>query len=806
MKIFRILLSAVFLLGLILSLNTRFGSIPPLGKFFDPDAGFWANAETNIPKSQTLVLNGLKDEVSVVFDERRVPHIFANNEHDLFFAQGYITAQQRLFQMEIQTYDAAGRLSEIIGKNKAVQQRDLTTRRWGMPWAAEKKIEVIKQDSASWAIVSAYAKGVNTYIESLNPKSYPIEYKVLDIAPEPWTPLKTSLLHMNMARTLAGGSSDDRTSNTMAYFGEEFVNKFFNTDPEALEPIIPPSRRWNFEVERPSPPATQFIPKTAERIQFFEPNAGVGSNNWAVHGAKTKSGYPILAGDPHLSLSLPSIWMEQQLHAPGYNVYGVGFQGIPGILIGFNEHVAWSETNTGSDVMDWYEIKFKDNTLDEYWHDGQWKPTTKRIEEINVRGAETIRDTLVFTHHGPVMKADMDPETQTPIYHAMRWIAHEAGNSLKTFIELNKAKNYDDYVAALEHYVSPAQNFVFASNEGDIAIWVNGRFPNKWDYQGQTVSDGTDPAYDWQGWIPHAHNPSVKNPPRGFVSSANQESTDDSYPYYLADEFAPYERGTRINDLLREMDDITPQDMMNMQMDTYSLHAASIVPEMLEWLITDSLNMKELEFLGLMHTWNFRMDADLKQPGFFYYWWREFERSIFTDEYEAAGVNLRYPDRDRVVEVLKSESDFVLIDDIRTEKRETIRDLATASYKQAYKTMQVSFGELSDAWNWGYVMNNDIDHVGMIPGFGVEDVYSGGSFETINATRFGYGPSWRMVVELGPEVKGWGVYPGGITGNPGSPNYDAFIENWRTGKHFELNFYREKPTNFLYSLTLSPEE
>ncbi len=795
-------ISGITLLILIFALNTKFGSIPPLGKFFDPDAGFWANAETSIPESEELQIDGLIGEVSIVYDERRVPHIFAENEHDLFLAQGYVTAQQRLFQMEIQTYDAGGRLSELIGENPRVQQRDLTTRRWGMLWAAEKKQEVVSQDSASAAIVSAYAKGVNAYINSLEPEDYPVEYKVLDAAPEEWSMLKTSLLHMNMLRTLAGGSSDDRTSRTKAFFGQDFIDKFFNTDPQMLEAIIPESRVWDFEAERPEAPESEFIPKTAERIQFWEPNAGVGSNNWAVHGSKTASGYPILAGDPHLSLSLPSIWIEMQLHAPGYNAYGVTFQGSPGIFIGFNEHIAFSETNTGSDVMDWYEIEFRDASKDEYWFDGELRETTKRIEEIKVRGGETIIDTLVFTHHGPVMVANPNDTVGDPIYHAMRWIGHEAGNSLSTFIGLNKARNYDEYVSALENYVAPAQNFVFASNEGDVAIWVNGQFPNKWDYQGQTVSDGRDPAYDWQGWIPHQHNPHVKNPPRGFVSSANQESVHDSYPYYLADEFAPYERGRRINDLLREMDDITPQDMMDMQMDNYSLHAESIVPNLLEWLIIDSLSMEEVEFSSEMHSWNYEMNADLKQPGFFYYWWRELSYSIFRDEQKSAGVSLRYPDRDRLVEVLKLEPDFILIDNIETEEKETIEHLVTAAYKYTYNVMARYNGSVGENWNWGYVINNDIDHVGQIPGFGANDVYTGGSFEAINATRFGYGPSWRMVVELGPEVKAWGVYPGGISGNPGSPNYNAFTENWRTGNHFELNFYREKPEESLFEITL----
>ncbi len=811
MKQFKAYLSLILLAGLIISLNTRFGSVPPIGKFFDPVNGFWANAETKTPESMTLSLSGLKEEVEVFFDERRVPHIFAQNEHDLYYTQGYITAMLRLFQMEIQTYDAAGRISELLGENEGIQNRDLRTRRWGMTWAAEKKEAFILSDSALTEVNQAYSKGVNAWVSSLKPADYPLEYKILDLEPEEWTPLKTAQLHMNMNRTLAGGSSDDRTSNTLAFFGEDFVEKFFGTRTQDYEPIIPPSKKWDFDPVIPEAPESLYVPTTAERIQFFDPDAGVGSNNWAISGEHTKSGYPILAGDPHLSLSMPSIWLEMQLHSPEQNVYGVAFQGIPGILIGFNENVAFTETNTGSDVLDWYEITFKDDKMDEYWYNGAWRKTTKRIEELKIRGAESIIDTVVFTHHGPVMVSDPGDSTTAPSYHAMRWIAHEAGSSLKTFLGLNKAKNFEDYREALSNYVAPAQNFLFATNEGDIAISVNGRFPNKWKYQGRTVSDGSDPAYDWQGWIPFEHNPYVLNPSRGFVSSANQESADESYPYYLGENYAPYERGRRINDLLRDFvevksGDVTPQDMMDMQMDDYSLHAESIMPELIAWVYRDSLSEDEEALFDQMFQWDYTMNADLIQPSVFYFWWRNFNSSIFNDEYYTSDQRLRYPSRDRVIEVIKEEPDFFMIDDITTDKKETLRDIATKSFKQAYSNINRYYGDQSESWNWGWVMNNDIEHVGQIPGLGVENVYSDGSYEVINATRFGYGPSWRMVVELGPEVKGWGVYPGGTTGNPGSPNYDAFIENWRTGDHFELNFYREKPNNSEYSYTLKPEE
>jgi len=388
MKIVKASISAVILLALIIALNTKIGSVPPLGKFFDPDAGFWANAETGEYESLELDLQGLEDAVTVYFDERQVPHIFAQNEHDLFMTQGYIVARERLFQMEMQTYDAAGRLAEIVGPE--LLNRDLYTRRLGMVYGAEQSLKAMENDPQMMQVVQAYSDGVNAYIDQLSKEDYPVEYKVLDIEPEAWKPIKTAYLLKNMTRTLAGRNNDVRSSNTLQYFGEDFIETFFNREPELNDPIIPPTREWDFVADIPEKPDSLFVPTVSEVIDPFPVPEGIGSNNWVVSGEKTASGYPILANDPHLGLTLPSIWYEMQLNAPGYNTYGVTLQGSPAIIIGFNENTAWGTTNVGSDVMDWYEVSFRDETMQEYRHDGKWKKADRRIEEVKVRGVRPL--------------------------------------------------------------------------------------------------------------------------------------------------------------------------------------------------------------------------------------------------------------------------------------------------------------------------------------------------------------------------------------------------------------------------------
>lgn len=792
-------ISLILLFALIFVLNTKLGPVPPLGKFFDPQAGFWANAETSAPKAMNLKLDGLKEEVTVYFDNRRVPHIFAENDDDLYFAQGYITARDRLFQMEIQSYDASGRLSEIVGE--MALPRDLKTRRTGMAYGAELAAEYMMADSLASRVLQAYTAGANAYISSLSPKKYPLEYKILDFKPEVWSPLRTAHLLKAMTETLAGHNNDIENSNTLQYFGEEFMHTMFEVQPELSDPIIPAERKWDFEAVPVKAPDSLFVPSLTRELPNFNRPEGVGSNNWAVSGSKTKSGYPILANDPHLHMTLPSIWYEVQLHAPGINSYGVSLQGVPGVIIGYNEDTAWGVTNVAADVMDWYEIEFRDSTKQEYRHDGQWKASAFRVEEIKIRGKESLRDTVVYTHHGPVSKVRSreNPE-QAPAYYALRWIAHEPSAEIKTFYRLNRAKNYDDYVKALEFYTAPAQNFVFADNEGDIALWVNGKFPNKWPYQGRTVSDGTDPLYDWQGWIPHAHNPHIKNPQRGFVSSANQVLAAPDYPYYLGEDFAPYERGRRINDRLAEMENITVQDMQHLQMDNFSYQAATDLPAMLSWLNKEDLTAPELEKLVLLENWDYFNDAEKEAPSIFRSWWNNLYNAVFEDEYGSTPEILRYPSRDRVAEILKSDPEFAFIDDVSTRKKESLADIATDSYKKTLRTMTEQFGTDSEEWQWGYFSDNRVEHLAGIPGLGTGRLFAGGGAESVNATRGAYGPSWRMVVELGPEVKGYGVYPGGASGNPGSPDYDIMVEPWLKGRLFELEFMKTRPTDYLYKI------
>lgn len=794
MQVIKFIASLGLTIGVIYLLSTPIGPAPPLGVFLNPFTGFWQNAESmhTFPTS-SVQLKALKEEVKVVYDDRLVPHIFAQNDEDLAYAQGYVTAQHRLWQMEFQTHAAAGRISEIVGQ--AALEFDKNTRRKGLPLGAERALELWKK-SPDYALIEAYTAGINTYIQQLKPKHYPLEYKLLGYSPEAWTPLKCALLSKYMANTLARFDNDVETTNALKAFGKATFNLLYPTYPPNQDPIIPANTRWNFkparldDIKRKRPInaegqiSHQLLPK---------PSPHLGSNNWAVAGKKTASGHPILCGDPHLKLSLPSIWFEIQLHTPDMNAYGVSLPGIPNVIIGFNEHIAWSQTNVNRDVLDWYTIEWKDSTRMEYLYDGHYRKVVIRTEPIRIRNAPTYYDTIRYTHHGPIVYENKDHPKQDM---ALKWLAVEAPtkDDLGVFFKLNKAKNYKEYLEAIANYECPAQNFVFACKDGDIALWTQGRFPLKLKGQGRFVMKGSHSTNDWYGNIPQTHNPHIKNPARGFVSSANQHSTDPSYPYYYNGGFADY-RGRYLNRQLKQMDSITAKDMMNLQNDTYGLPAEEALPSLLQFVHTTGFSKKEQQLLEQLATWDYYFDKDKIEPTVFVAWFKAFYEQVWDEihVYKAKEIPMLYPEMWRTIALLQEDSTSTFFDDKTTNDVETIHDIVTMAFQKAVQDLKKS-NLLGTIPNWRDYKRTKINHLANtgtgLDALSVTNVDIGGYDYALNAVSEQNGPSWRMVVELGETVRGYGVYPGGQSGNPGSIHYTDFVDDWANARYFELLFLK----------------
>jgi penicillin amidase len=785
-----LILTALVTCAIVVALNSNFGSVPALGKFLSPQHGFWQNAEsTDKDYSEEFNLDELKGQSNVYFDERLVPHVFAGSESDAYFIQGYMHAKFRLWQMEMQTYAAAGRISEVVGKRTL--QFDRQQRRMGMVFAAQNMLRETEADPTTKNAFDQYTAGVNLFIESLRDRDLPLEYKLLGYSPEKWTNLKVALFVKQMAKTLASNENDLALSFAKNFFNEAQLGILFPQIPDSLDPVIPAGTHFPAPAVNPVKPADadsayinnyNIIPLN----EVDKPNPANGSNNWAVSGSRTKSGKPILANDPHLELTLPSVWFEMQITVPGMNVYGVSFPGCPGIIIGFNDYIAWGVTNAGRDVRDYYELKFKDRSKTSYWFNNSWKKVDSlKIETFHVKGGNTVYDTVAYVDQGPVMfDQDFESRISPGKAYAVRWIAHDPSNEMRAFRMLNHAKNYEEYLEAIKLFVCPAQNFAFASVSGDIALWQQGKFPARWQQQGLYILPYVDNRYTWQGYIPQGDNPHILNPARGYVSSANQRSVARDYPYFIPGDYDLY-RGIRINRQLESLRAVTPLDMMNLQKDNYNTLAATAMPLLLKHLQQPGLSVPEAGYADTLKSWNYFSDPGIVAPTIFKLWYDSLEKFVWHDELRplnAIGFN---PHEKTLIEALLRDSSFSYIDDINTKNRETLTDAVTASFKSAVAVVrQLS---LKHYESWGAYKNTTLYHLlgqELLP-FARGGLQIGGGAHVVNATQHNHGPSWKMVVELTSPKQAWVIYPGGQSGNPGSKYYDNFVNDYAQGRYYK---------------------
>ena len=792
MKVFGFLLSFLVTIALVVVLSWRIDPLPPLGYFLDPFHGFWQNAEgEGVSLDTNLTLDDLQEPVTVQYDSLLIPHIFAQNDADLYRAQGYVQASHRLWQLEFVTHVAAGRVSEIVGAR--AREYDRLQRRKGLAFAAEKSLRLMEEDPTATAVLDAYTDGINSYIENLTYQDLPVEYKLLDYWPEPWTPLKTALLLKYMADDLAGYDEDLENTNALMLWGKERFDFLYPQYYPDADPVISADHAWNFEPIPIDTPEVSFTDNQLTTQALPKPNPDNGSNNWAVSGTKTRSGQPILANDPHLGLNLPSIWFVVQLHTPEMNVLGATLPGAPGVIIGCNDSIAWGVTNATRDVKDWYKITFNNDLRNEYAFDEKYLKTQHRVEEIIVRGEETYYDTVVYTHYGPVVydrSFPADTIKNEERNYAMRWLAHDPSMDMMTFYYLNRAKNYRDYRQALQYYACPAQNFVFAAVQGDIAMSVQGKFPAKWKGQGTFLMDGSRPEQEWQSYIPGDQNPYEQNPERGFVSSANQVPVAPTYPYYFYDKKYEHFRNRRINNRLKKMNRITPEDMMALQSDTYNQKAADILPFMLDSLDVGQLTGNAQEKYKLLRQWNLNNASNLRSPTIFEEWWTQF-KTLLWDEMTDKSVALTVPTDAATIHYMKNFPTDSMVDVQQTSHRETLNDLLNESFTTTTQLLDDWTAEHDGQdYTWAKYKSTSIQHMLRLPPFGVYDLPIGGGRGIVNATSERHGPSWRMVVELTDPVRMWGVYPGGQSGNPGSRYYTDMVEAWAQGEHYPMSLMK----------------
>ncbi len=801
--------AAVLLAALMYAGFRSIGPVPPVGLLLDPANGAWASAAaTNFPARQAARIPGLIDSVTILFDDRGVPHIFASSELDAYRALGYVQARDRLFQMETQTRAASGRLSEWAGKKALELDKD--SRAIGLAWGAEKKLASYDTTSAGFRAIVAYADGVNAWISQMRPRDLPIEYRLLNARPIKWEPLHSLYFLSRMSLTLAMNDATMRRLRAQALVGQTAADALFPVNSPIQQPVQPnglPGARFDF-AELPSPGAPdRSVAQAAqahERIlaalnlgRHSETRDAIGSNNWAVAPSRAAAGHALLAGDPHLDLTLPSVWYEMHLVVPGkLDVAGVGFPGAPGVVIGFNRDVAWTFTNTSSDVNDFYaETVDNADHPSNYRVDGNWRPLEKRIETYRDKnGATLATDTLYFTHRGPMRR-------QTAQWLSMRWTAYEKSHELDNFISLGSARSAPEWLEKMRDYVAPTQNGLVADRSGNIAIRASGAYPVRpGDGRGDLIRDGSKSASDWLGSLPVEKYPSSMNPAQGFLASANQQPVDPRQnPAYMgSDWYSPW-RAMRINTLLSADAAVTPDDMRLFQTDPGSARADAFAPMFIAAAAReDSAGRGDAtlrEAARLLGEWDRRYVRTNHRAILFEAAMRELGRHTWDElmEPKAAPTEpFNLPEEQTLLALLSSPSS-VWWDDRRTAAKEDRDAVVAQSLKAAYTKLRAEKGAPDSAgWLWSNTRHANIRHLLQIPAFSALDIPVQGGPNTLSPSggKGTQGASWRMVVELGPEVRAWAVYPGGQSGAPASRRYADRLSRWALGQLDEVLFPR----------------
>ncbi len=791
----RALLTVLAVLGLVAGtwVGARgAGPVPPLAPLLDPVNGVWGAARVDRATSIDARIPNLSAPVSVWYDRRAVPHIFATTEADAIRALGYVVARDRLFQLEAQARAASGRLTEWAGS--VALPADQEMRRLGLPASAESNEKALPSDSRQRAILDAYADGVNAWIDGLKPRDWPVEYRLLGTRPERWSAVNTMHLFARMGWTLAFNGNERSRVAVAALVGDAAAVALFPTHTPIVEPIQPNGQRAPRFDFKPLPPpgpangsaktvATLLVPPGADE----ESRRSFASNNWAVSPQRSATGKALLAGDPHLDMSLPSLWYEVHLVVPGtLDVYGVTIPGAPGIIIGFTRDLAWSFTNTGADVLDLYAETVDDpKNPRRYQIDGNWKELQTRIETYRGKHGETLGlDTLRFTHRGP-MSRDADGR-----WTSMRWSVLSPDLNQTVFLDAVRATTAKEFLDVMaDGFGVPAQNMIVADRQGTIAIRSTGHFPIRPSWTtGFAVQDGSRSANDWEGFWPRERYPQSFNPAQGFLASANQEPLDPREAAYLGidTDFDPW-RALRINHLLRGDSAVTPETMQRWQTDPGSERANAFVPLFVDAVKATRTRNRSTPALdsaaAWLAAWDRRYVPDDDHAVLFEAAMRQLASRTWDELLNENGRRVATPSSAILLGLLQ-DSTSVWWDDRRTTDVVEDRDaILAASLVAANDSLVRRYGDrAAGGWRWGTVGATRIMHLLGIPAFSERGIAVQGGPGTLNpSSAGGHGPSWRMVVELADSVRAWGTYPGGQSGNPASPRYKDRLPLWRQG-------------------------
>lgn len=769
-------------------------------------------------KAQTYSTEGLQDSVNIIVDQWGVPHIYAKNEADLFFAQGFYAARDRLFQFEIWRRQSTGTVAEILGPREL--KRDIGTRLFKFRGDIQREMNYYHPRGE--LIITSFVRGVNAYIRQAlkNPDALPIEFELLGIKPQLWTPEVVISRHQGL---LGNIDEELRTGRLVALLGPEKVREisWFHPGQPSLEldPKIDPELLFEDILElydayrqpvdfRPedlvaavrNPNRKEYKDlaradrRSRELTRERELN-DIGSNNWIVDGRHTLSGYPMMANDPHRTLAAPSLRYMAHLHAPGWNVIGGGEPEIPGISIGHNEYGAWGLTVFRTDGEDLYVYRTNPDDPNQYWYDGAWEAMRLIRDTIPVKGQEPVIVTHKYTRHGPVLYEDSEKQTAC----AMRCAWLEIGGSpYLASLRMDQARNFEEFREACRYSHIPGENMIWADKEGNIGWQSVGIAPIRRNFSGLIPVPG-DGSYEWEGYLPIKAKPHIYNPKSGIFATANQHVTPNDYPYMEAISFSwsdPY-RGARVEEFLASGRKHSLMDMMKLQTDYLSIPARTIIP-LLDPLESDD-PLVEAARTALLK-WDFRLTKESVAAGIYNAWEDvlfdrlevlvapEEARRYYSPQMKQVIDWLLLPDRKFGAEPVKGRNEFLM-----------------NTLKEAVTGMKDKFGEDMQQWNLGQL---DYKHVlikhplsnavnpSLREKFNVGPAPRGGNSYTVNNTSGNnnqtHGATFRVIVDTGEWDHSVATNSPGQSGDPDDKHYRNLFDIWVQDQYFPLFFSKEK--------------
>ena len=779
----------------------------------------------------TATIPGLTGPVEVIRDRWGVPHIYAANLRDLFLAQGYVQAQDRFWQMELNRRLARGRLSEIFGK--ATLDTDRFVRTVGIARSAEKDLPCLNEESR--AVLEAFCRGVNSCLEA-DPRKLPVEFTVLGFRPEPWEPLDSLAWIKMQAWLLSENWATEILNAALAgKVGPERATRLFGGYP--LDNPVTLARQRVIE-------AAQQVLETYRSLQSWFPADALSgrSNCWAVRGSRSVTGKALFAYDPHLGLTLPSLWHTCHLVCQKFEVAGATFPGMPGIIVGHNRDITFGFTNSFSDVQDLYLERFNPNKPQEYEYGGKWRKAERIVEEIPVKGERsTHRLEVILTRHGPLVgELPRIKSENKNLGFALRWTGHEGSDPLAALLALDRARNWSDFCAAMSIWDTPSENAIYADRKGNIGYALNGKIPIRRRGIGLVPVPGWSDEHEWKGWIPWEEMPREYNPKRGYIVSANNQIVGREYPHYIGLGTDNGNRAARIEELIKAKEKLSLDDFARMQADLHSRPAKRFAA-LLSSLAGGILSQKELmsvrerasAALGLLKGWQGELKPDSAAAAVYAVCEYYAKRRLFgpwlgdlTEYYCGRGVQIlssisRYLDYSHLVllDVLEQDDGaWLSTPDGQRRSREqllagALKDTVSYLYKQGGRDpRRWRYGSFHKAWfNHPIGRRKPLNLV-----FNPRPVSIGGSGDTIwqcpplrtvPPTKSSYSASWRQLVDFSDLDTALWIHSSGQCGHPASGHYKDLIPLWASGQYRPLLWSRDRvEAEAEARLTLAPGE